>query len=505
MTIALTRSITEAAVPLSRATLVDLPLDVSVPTYRPGTLVPSVVHIGVGGFHRAHQAVYFDELARRSERGWGITGVGLRRAAMGDALRPQDCLYTVVEKDARGSSARIIGSVGRFLHGASQPDAVLDALASVDTRLVTLTITGDGYNLRSDGSFRADDPSVHDELACPERPTTVFGFLVEALERRRRAGAGAFTVLSCDNVPANGVATRTMVLGFAQLRDPELARWIEGHVAFPSSMVDRITPETTPEVRREVAETFGVDDRWPVVTETFSQWVIEDRFCNGRPPLETVGVQFVEDVAPYELAKKRLLNGSHCALGYLGHLAGHRTTAEVMSDPVFASFVEAFLDEVSSLLPSAPGLDLRTYKATLLDRLANPRIADDLSRLCRRGSTKMPSYLVPSLADAIAAGRPHGCLTLATAGWLRYLRGTDDAGRPIEVQDARAEQLMGLAQGSGGDPRPLLGLHDLFGDLGDAPSFVEDLHQAMRHLARGARQAVAASRSSEHPPMALVA
>jgi fructuronate reductase/mannitol 2-dehydrogenase len=482
---------TTEALPLTDATLHSLPDGVDVPTYDRAGLRPGVVHIGVGGFHRAHQAVYFDELARRGLAGdWGLTGVGLRSPQMGEVLRSQDCLYLVVKRGGEGSTARVVGVMGRYLYGPEQGDEVLDALADSATRLVTLTITGNGYNLTAEGEFSVDDPLVASELEDPGRPETVFGYLVEALERRRQAGTAPFTVLSCDNIPANGIAARTMVVSFAQLRDPDLARWIEQTVAFPSSMVDRITPETTPQERDLIVGSFGIADRWPVITEPFSQWVVEDRFCNGRPPLEQVGVQFVDDVSPYELTKKRLLNASHCALGYLGYLAGYRTTAEVMADPVYAAFIAALVDEVTPLLPRVEGIDLAAYKTSLLERLANPQIADQLSRLCRRGSTKMPSYLLPSIHEAIDAGRPHPLMTLAVAGWFRYLQGEDYAGEPIEVEGPRRDEFVPLARQNGADPRPLLDVRDVFDSLADVPSFVRDLHVASEALRAGPRETI---------------
>jgi mannitol 2-dehydrogenase len=481
----------ETAVPLTGAALPDLPETVRPPAYDRDALRPGVVHIGVGGFHRAHQGVYFDELARRGlADGWGLTGVGLHSPAMGEVMKAQDCLYLVVERGAGGTTARVVGVMGRYLYGPDERPAVLDALSDPATRLVTLTITGNGYNLTPDGEFSVDDPLVASELEDPGRPETVFGYLVEALERRRRAGSAPFTVLSCDNIPANGTAARTMVVSFAELRDPELARWIEQNVAFPSSMVDRITPETTPEERDRVVRSFGVDDLWPVITEPFSQWVIEDRFSNGRPPLDEVGVQFVDDVAPYELTKKRLLNASHCALGYLGYLAGHRTTAEVMADPAFAAYISAFVDEVIPLLPRIDGIDLDAYKASLLDRLANPEMADQLARLCRRGATKVPSYLLPSICETLAAGRSAPLLTLAVAGWFRYLQGEDYAGEPIGVEGPMSDELVELARQDGMNPKPLLTVREVFGNLADDPGFVRDLHVASEALRAGPRETI---------------
>jgi fructuronate reductase/mannitol 2-dehydrogenase len=455
---------------------------VLVPNYDRASLTPAVVHIGVGGFHRAHQAVYLDELARTGETGWGEIGVGLRSPAMRDALVPQDCLYTVVERSGSGETARVVGSMTRYLYAPDDPEAVLAVLTDARTRLVTLTITGGGYPVGEDGSF--DSTQVSDDLSHPERPETAFGYLVEALRRRRQAGLPAFTVLSCDNVPDNGTVTRTATVGLAAARDRSLATWIDAHTSFPASMVDRITPGTENHDRDLVAEQFGIRDRWPVITEPFTQWVIEDRFCHGRPPLDRVGVQFVDDVSPYKLMKTRLLNASHSALGYLGYLVGHYTTSsEAMANPVIADYLAALMrEEITALLPDVPGVDLPAYQRTLLERFANPRISDQLTRLCGRGSTKMPAYLLPSLTGAMAAGRPTALLTLAVAGWCRYLQGRDRAGNPIEIKDARKDVLQSLVIGAGGDPRPLLGLRDIFGHLGDDPEFVRNLQTAIRDL-----------------------
>ncbi len=470
--------------PLSNATLDDASTAVAIPTYDREALTPGVVHIGVGGFHRAHQELYFHELAERGVTDWGVVGVALRSRGMKDALEDQDLLYTVVERGPDRDAAQVVGTLDRFLHAPEDPEAVLAALVDERIALVTLTVTGNGYHLDpGTGGLAAGDEDIVAELAEPSRPRTFIGYVVEALDRRRRAGIAPFTVLSCDNVPENGRTTRTAVTGLARLRDADLAAWIEEHVAFPSSMVDRITPDTTDDVIALVEQEFGLDDRSPVVTEQFRQWIVEDRFCNRRPPLEEVGVQLVDDVRAYELMKKRLLNGSHTAMGYLGVLAGVATTDEAMADPTFHAFVERLMDvEMTPLLPPVPGIDLDAYKRTLLERLANPKIKDDLQRLCRRGSTKVPAYLLASIGQAREAGTPHRLLTLAVAGWLRYLRGVDFAGAGIEIQDARKDQLQPLAARGGMDPRPLLDDRSLFGALSDDAGFAADLGEALRAL-----------------------
>jgi fructuronate reductase/mannitol 2-dehydrogenase len=473
-----------AVVDLDDRTVATLRDRIRVPGYDRRPLTPSVVHLGVGGFHRAHQAVYLDDLAGTGETGWGEIGVGLRSPAMRDAVVPQDCLFTVVERSDRGDTARIIGSMIRYLYAPDSPEAVLAVLTDERTRVVTLTVTGGGYPIGQDGTFSFADPRVRADLEHPARPETAFGYLAEALHRRHRAGLPAFTILSCDNMPDNGAATRTAVLGFAAARDETLAGWIDAHASFPASMVDRITPETDSATQDLVAEKFGVRDRSPVIAEPFRQWVIEDRFCNGRPPLDKVGAQFVDDVAPYQLMKTRLLNASHSALGYLGYLVGgYATSSEAMANPVISDYVAALMrQEITASLPEVPGIDLAAYQRALLERFSNPRISDQLSRLCGRGSTKMPAYLLPSLLTARSEGRPTTLLTLAVAGWCRYLQGSDLDGNPIEIKDARKEILQPLAVQKGTDPRPLLGERDIFGHLGDDPEFVGTLEAAIRDI-----------------------
>ncbi|MGY1783677.1 mannitol dehydrogenase family protein [Geodermatophilus sp. SYSU D00698] len=482
--------------PLTAATLEQHGARLTVPTYDRAALTPSVVHLSVGGFSRAHQLTYFDEVAQqRISAEWGVVGVGLRARRLREALAPQDNLYTVVERSPDGERARVVGVLTDYLFAPDAPDAVLDRLSDPRTRVVTMTITGAGYLLDPTTGVFAPDDDVRHDLAHPGAPRTVFGFLVEALDRRRRAGTAPFTVVSCDNLHRNGDATRTAVTGFAALRDEVLARWITDRVAFPSSMVDRITPQTTPEEREALARRHGIDDRWPVVTEPFSQWVIEDSFCNGRPPLDAVGVRFVRDVTDHELMKTRLLNASHSALGYLGTLAGHERIDVLMGDPVFAAYAARLMDdEVTPLIPVPEGIDLDEYKATLLQRFANPAIADRLSRLCRRGSTKLPHHLLPSLRQALAEDRPHALLTLALAGWVRYLQQADEHGRSLPIEDDRGLHLQALARAGGDDPRLLLTDEPVFGDLGSVPGFPDELADAVRRLrCDGVRETVAAA------------
>ncbi len=461
---------------LSNDALFSLPANVAVPSYDRAGISAGIVHIGVGGFHRAHEAVYIDDLmAQGGAKEWGICGVGLRPEdqPMRDALVPQDCLYTLVTRDASGDEARVIGSLVRYLFGPEQPQAVREVLASPQTRIVSLTITEGGYTPQ------------------PDQPQNVFRHLAEALRERRDAGLKPFTVLSCDNLPSNGDAAKRALLASAP--DTDLAHWIAQNAAFPNSMVDRITPQTTDADRDLVRAEFGIDDAWPVVCEPFKQWIIEDDFCNGRPEWEQVGVQFVADVAPYEAMKLSLLNGSHFVMAHLGFLAGFTTVPEIMADPQFRTFIRRMMDEeVSPLLPDVPGIDLTEYKSMLIHRFDNPAIKDQITRLCLNGSGKFPQYLLPSLQRAIRAGGPHRLLTLALAGWLRYLTGTDEQGRAFLIDDPLAAELHVLAKQGGTDPRPLLTLTGLFDSLAQFEPFVRDLAAALTQLYNdGARASVA--------------
>jgi mannitol 2-dehydrogenase len=444
---------------------------VKAPSYDRAALRPGVVHIGVGGFHRSHQAVYLDRLAEASSSTWGIIGVGVRSAGGREDLLRQNCLYTLLERSQEGDRATVVGSILDYLYAPGEPGRALAALTSSETKAVSLTVTGDGYG--------EDEP--------------VPRFLAEALRLRREAGVPPFTVISCDNLPDNGGTARSAVVAYARLRNEErFADWIENEVSFPATVVDRITPVTEAEHHEVLERDFGIRDRCPVVAEDFIQWIVEDDFCNERPPLEEVGVQFVPDARPYELHKKRLLNGSHSAIGYLGHLRGHDRIDEAVGDPLLRRFLERLMGEVAPLLPDVLGLDADEYRETLLERFGNPRVGDRLRRLCGRGSTKMPAYLLPSLQEAVEEGLPHETLTLALAAWIRYLTGVDFEGRPIEVEDARWEELRPLARRAAADPRPLLEVRDVFGSLADDEAFVGRLTETIRLLdARGPVAAVA--------------
>jgi mannitol 2-dehydrogenase len=471
-------------VPLSNATLGLHSERIDVPTYDRSALQRGVVHIGAGNFHRAHQAVYFDDLACSGiSHQWGVTGVSLRSRDVKDLLSAQDGLYTVVQRGHDHQTARVVGSISSYHYAPNDSAAVRAALADPQTRIVSLTITGNGYFLDPvTREFDANDADVRADLAASNSFTTAWAYLAEALDRRRRAGTAPFTVLCCDNVPDNTQAARTALVSFAALQDTALARWIDTHVAFPSTMVDRITPATSNSERQFVERTFGVADKWPVLTEPYCQWVIEDTFSDGRPPLEEVGAQFVADVSDHKLVKTRLLNGTHIAIACLATLAGYQRTDEAMADQVIFDYAEQLMrDEIQPVLPAVPGMNTPGYRNTLLTRLSNPRMSDQLSRLARRGSTKISSFLLPSLQEAIAQGRPHTLLMLALAGWARYLRGYDLKRRKIRIDDPQAALLTRLATMEGNNPDPLLG-HEVFAELRLVPNFAERLGEMIADI-----------------------
>ncbi len=483
---------------LSAATLADLTHALPTPTYDRREITVGIVHFGVGGFHRAHEAMYLDRLMQSGgARSWGICGVGVLPGdmRMKAALEAQDCLYTLVMKHPDGTlEPRVIGSIVEYMFAPDDPEAVVEKMTDPSTRIVSLTVTEGGYNVHPvTGQFDAAEPSVMHDLEPGAVPVTVFGLVAEALARRRDRGLDAFTVMSCDNLPGNGDVAREMFSSFARLRDPQLAAWMEREVRFPNSMVDRITPVTSDADRVVLAERFGVDDAWPVVCEPFTQWVLEDSFGDERPELEQAGVQLVDDVEPYELMKLRLLNASHQALCYLGYLSGYRYAHEVCQDPLFATFLRSYMDrEATPTLPAVPGVDLEAYKRTLIERFANPQVRDTLARLCAESSDRIPKWLLPVVRHQLGTGGDIGRAALVVAAWARYAEGVDEQSRPIEVVDRLRDKLMAAAARQRQQPTAFLEDRDLFGDLIDDERFVAAYKSALESLhANGARATVA--------------
>ncbi|MFC6671859.1 mannitol dehydrogenase family protein [Marinobacterium aestuariivivens] len=439
------------------------------PAYDRNRLRHGIVHIGVGGFHRAHQAVYTDELLQRGgSLDWGICGVGLRDSdkAMQRVLEDQDHLYSVMTLGAATAPAvQVIGAISAYLFAPDAPDAVIEKLACADTRIVSLTITEGGYLIDDhSGEFDFSHPDIEHDLAHPGTPRSVFGYLSAALGKRRDRGLPAFTLLSCDNLPQNGDRARQALLGFARRQNPVLADWIAQHVTFPNSMVDRITPMTTAAHKALLRNETGLDDGWPVVCESFTQWVLEDDFCNGRPEWESVGVQFTQDVTPYEKMKMRLLNAGHSAMSYLGYMAGYRYSHEVMRDPQFAAFIRTFMDaDVTPTLGIIAGIDLERYKDTLIERFSNPSIGDQLSRLCMDGSSKIPKFILATLEERLAAEASIARFALILASWALYLRGALQADADYRVEDPAAPRLLQACRQPDGLCARFLGLEEIYG------------------------------------------
>lgn len=483
---------------LSLASLDRLPAGVARPRYDVAGQKIGIVHLGIGAFHRAHQAVYVDDRLAAGERDWAVLGASLRSPDTRDALAPQDGLYSLVVRSGEQTSVRVIGAVRGVLVAPEAPEALLAAMARPEVRIVSLTVTEKGYCLDpASGALREDHPDIVRDLADPARPLTAPGILVEALRRRRAAGVAPFTVLCCDNLSANGRIVRGIVARFATLRDAELGRLIAGEVAFPSTMVDRIVPATTDADRALVGERLGLADAWPVATEPFSQWVIEDRFSAGRPRFEEAGAELVVDVEPYEAMKLRLLNGSHSTLAYLGYLAGHETVSDAMAVPAFRRLVRGLMDEeVTPTLHVPAGADLDGYKAQLLTRFENAALRHRTFQIATDGSQKLPPRLLGTVRDRLERGAPIARLALAVAGWMRLVSGRDEAGRTIALNDPLASRLRGLADAAGPEAArlapALLGVREIFGDdLPKDPRFTVPVEQALTALfARGAGRLV---------------
>jgi mannitol 2-dehydrogenase len=455
---------------LNNAALTRLPIE--TPNYDRSSVTVGIAHIGTGHFHRAHQAMYIDRLLQQGlAREWGICGVGVMPGdwTMRDVLTDQDGLYTLVLENPDGTrDAHVIGSIIDYRYAPDDPEAAIELLAAASTRIISLTITEGGYR-------DADGPA--------------FTLITEALARRRSRGIAAPTVVSCDNIENNGEIAGRAVLANAESRDPELAEWVGEHVEFPSSMVDRITPATTLEMAKEVRRDLHVNDRWPVVAEPFTAWVLEDKFADGRPPLEQAGVLLVDDVAPYELMKLRLLNAGHQCLAYFGHLCGFEYVHEAASDPLFAEFLLAYFEsEAIPTLPPVPGIDLHEFSRTLVERFSNPGVRDTVARLCAYSSDRIPKWLLPVICDNLASDGSVRVAAAVVASWARYAEGTDEWGEPYGVVDQLADSLIPIARSQYENPTAFIEIGSVFGDLAHQPRFVQAYSWALDSLHRkGAR------------------
>lgn len=474
-----------------------LPAHVQQPRYDRQQLRSRIVHFGFGAFHRAHQALLTNRVLNEKGGDWGICEISLFSGdVLMSQLRAQDHLFTVLEKGAEGNEAIIVGAVHECLNAKldSLP-AIIEKFCEPQVAIVSLTITEKGYCIDpATGKLDLQNPRIIHDLENPSEPHSAPGILVEALHRRRERGLPAFTVLSCDNIPDNGHVVKNAVLGMAQKRSPALAAWIDSHVSFPGTMVDRIVPAATEASLAEITETLGVEDPCAISCEPFIQWVVEDNFVAGRPAWEVAGVQMVQDVLPWEQMKLRMLNGSHSFLAYLGYLAGYAHINECMEDAAFREAARRLmLDEQAPTL-RIKDVDLTVYADSLLERFANPALQHRTWQIAMDGSQKLPQRMLDGIRVHLERKTPWPLLALGVAGWIRYVSGTDEHGNTIDVRDPLSDKIRAIVDASSDDDRvnALLGLNEVFGhDLAQNSVFVEAVSQAYQRIARhGARQAV---------------
>jgi mannitol 2-dehydrogenase len=478
----------KTSIALKQENLGLLPPNIKVPSYNRDMVKTSIVHIGVGNFHRSHEAYYTNELMERyGVMDCGICGVGLldydRRIY--NILKDQDGLYTLMVKELDGSvSARVIGSLVEYIFAPENPIAVIEKMASPDIKIISLTITEGGYNLNeATGQFDFSNPVVVEDMKNPMSPKTVFGYLAQALKLRMQRGVSGCTIQSCDNIQGNGDVAKKSLLNYVKAAEPELLPWIEKNVSFPNAMVDRITPVTVAADIQKVTDEFLVEDQWPVVCEPFIQWVIEDDFVAGRPAWEKVGAQFVKDVVPYENMKLRLLNAGHSVLGMLGALHGYNTIDEAARDADFNAFLRSFMDvEVSPTLGDLGGIDLDSYKKSLLARFQNRYMKDLISRICLESSAKIPIFLLPTIKAQLLGDGHIERAAFVVAAWCKYNDGVDEKGKAYVIKDAMSDELIRAAAQSHQDPKRFLEIESVFGDMIKNQAFVDAFVKSLEML-----------------------
>jgi mannitol 2-dehydrogenase len=491
---------TSSNVALSDRTLGQLPGSISAPGYDRSGLTAGIVHIGLGNFHRAHQAWYLHRLMRLGlAQDWAIIGAGIRAydAAMREKLLAQDCLTTLIELDPDGEAVEVVGSMIDYLPIEEGNGALIARMADPAIRIVSMTVTEGGYYLDANGGFDVAHPDIAHDAAHAQAPRTVFGAIVAALKLRRDAGHMPFTALSCDNLQGNGEILRRCVLGLARQSDPALADWIDAHCTFPNSMVDCIVPATTPDVLAKV-RALGIEDAAPVTHERFRQWVIEDRFCNGRPPLEQVGATLTDDVHSYEAMKLRILNAGHQLLANAGELLSVPTIADCMEDAdIRAFFRKAQTDAIVPYVQPVPGMTPQAYLDLIERRFANPAIRDTTRRVAFDGSSRHPGFLLPSLRDALRAGGPIEGLVLAEALWARMCAGTREDGTTIDANDPHWDALQSAASAARAQPQVWLEQSRIYGSLSEDPRVSAAFATALSRIwTDGCRATIAAYLSS---------
>ncbi len=481
---------------LNNSWLSQLPKDVVLPSYNRDQLVAGIVHLGIGAFHRAHQAFYTEAALNQFGGNWGIIGSSLRSAGVRDQLVPQDCLYTLVERSDPGEKLQIIGAVIDTLVGPENPAALVATMAQSNIKIVSLTVTEKGYcHDPATGNLNENHPDIIHDLQHLDTPVSAIGFIVAALKQRFDSKQNAFTALSCDNLPNNGEVLEKVVLQFAQKISPALADWIKANATFPSTMIDRIVPATTDEDRRDIEMRLaingeGIRDEGMVVCEPFSQWVVEDKFADGRPEWEKVGVLLVKDVRVFEKIKLRLLNGAHSTMAYTGYLSGFHYISEVMEQPAFVNLVKVYMAREAGETVVAPaGFDIEAYKQQLRDRFSNKALKHRTWQIAMDGSQKLPQRLLETLREQLQGNGHIDILCLAVAAWIRYVSGVDEQGQAIEVSDPLAKELHAACAANQGNPagmvNAVVSIQKIFGtDLIDEPRFIQTTTQWLERFYR---------------------
>lgn len=461
---------------------------VTVPIYDRSIVKAGIIHVGIGGFHRAHQAYYTDQLLHtKGNENWGICGVALLDfdKKIYNTLNEQDGLYTLIVKELDGSlSKTIIGSIVEYLFAPENPKAVIEKMADKAIKIITLTITEGGYNYNeATKQFDFNNPLIQHDLENPSHPKTIFGYLTQALKLRKARNSNGLSIQSCDNIQGNGHVAKKMLLSFVEKADPELVDWIKSNVSFPNSMVDRITPVTSLLDISNLKETSGIDDAWPVVCEPFKQWVIEDDFIASRPTWEHVGAQFVEDVLPYEKMKLSLLNAGHSVLGILGALIGYDTIDEAVNNQGIYIFLNSYMDlEVTPTLGELKGVDLTKYKQSLLQRFGNINIKDQIDRICSESSTKIPIFILPTVKAQLKENRSIEYAAFVIAAWAIYSLGLDENGKSLNIKDTMADLVHNKAIAAKDQPVLFLEMESVFGDLKTSPLFVNAFTCAYQNI-----------------------
>ncbi len=461
---------------------------VEIPTYDRSAVKSGIVHVGIGGFHRAHQAYYTDQLLQSGiSTDFGICGVGLLEfdKKICDVLKAQDGLYTLMVKELDGSvKARVIGSIVDVIFAPDNKNAVIEKMANPETKIISLTITEGGYNINeATGEFDFENENIKWDMNNPKDPKTIYGFLTQALLLRKERGLKGCTIQSCDNIQGNGEVTKKMLGAFISKVDVALYNWVNENISFPNSMVDRITPATVPVDIETVESKFEIKDQWPVVCESYIQWVVEDDFVDGRPQYEEVGVQFVEDVSPFEKMKLCLLNAGHSVLGMLGARYGYQTIDEAARDEDFKFFLRSYMDlEATPVLSGLEGIDLDAYKDSLIARFQNQYIKDQVSRICLQSSAKMPKFVLPTIVNQLKGEGNIEHAAFVIAAWCKYNEGKDENGNEYIIEDAMSEELKKAALATQEDNLAFLRLESIFGSLVNNDVFVKSYLSALEAL-----------------------